>query len=629
MNPSLERVQDQNRKPGLRERLPQALFCMVLVMVALVSTVLVNGCKKTSRTGGTTEPTAAKVNPWEQVAKKLKKDTDFVTCQNALRILVENLRNDESLPKPAILGAQQESDLSAVVPLNAADREEIHNWNYSAHDPAYLADCLLMRDAAQSLKVPNLTSEQCADIGFAWVCRSVALQSMPVGDKKGSIAAALPPTSVLRRGYGSALERMYVFLSLLQQMDLDVCLIGPPGARDVGEWSAFASDRTTLFPGGPSRPFWGVGVRLGADIKLYDPWRGEAFPALFNALKANPEAHNKWFESPMNLSGLKPGDIKNARLYLAVPVNSLSPRMEMLHQKMSKEGLGVRLSINPTSLQANFPDPKPTFWNPPEDRFAYGRASRTFLPRELGGTDDGQGQIRIYDFYIQVQIPTGFKTTLSEFQGIDTKEAGDATSRLSDWTRQIYRGSFITVPNPRERIVRGHFQEAIRDLIEKRDIFDKSLDAVRYTPDVEEQIRNWCFTAKDLYQKLGRTAIIDDKVEKATRLAELQAAIDTHWRDPAALIMISRVSSPICKLEVSFLIALCKHEEAERAQTEADYVKGEDAAGKQKAKEAWINARNYWRNYFEGFNSIQENIPGRAMQARTLSSRAEKLAESK
>jgi hypothetical protein len=190
--------------------------------------------------------------------------------------------------------------------------------------------------------------------------------------------------------------------------------------------------------------------------------------------------------------------------------------------------------------------------------------------------------------------------------------------------------SFIATPNPRERIQRGHFQDAIRDLIEKQDVFGKGSESLRYAPDVEEQIKRWCIRVRELYEKLGRTAIIADKFERDSELKACQVEIESHWSDLAVGHMINRVSTPICKLEVAFLLSLCKHEEAERAQTEADYAKGEDVAIiKQKAKEAWINARAAWRNYYEGYNAGQDLLLGRGIQAKTLSARAEKFADAK
>ncbi len=630
MNPITDSTQSDRPENGLRTRLPLFMFWFTLLCALTLSTALLNGCKRRPSSISTTEKTGPKENPWELVGKKLKKETDLVACQNALRVLVENLRNDESLPKPASLGPDEERALSAIVPLGPSDLAEIHNWNYSALDAVYLAECLYLRDVVQSLKLPNLTPEQFADTGFAWVCRSIALQTWlvpwSVGEQRGFFAAALPPSYVLRRGCGSALERMYVFLALLQQMDLEGCLIGPPGAKDVGEWDIFRPDRTP-YPGGPPRPFWAVGVRIGSIIKLYDPWRGEAFPASLNSLKSSPETYKSWFEDTANISGLKVEDAKAATVYLAVPVNALSPRMQMLNEKLLKDGVGVRLAINPGTLRAAFPDPKPIFWNPPDDRFAYGRVARWFLPRDQGGNDESQTPYRWIDKYYLNQLPTVFRTNLPELQSVDPQIAQDVSERMFGYTRSIYADAFLTAPNPRERIQRGDYQTAMRDLVEKQDKFSKGLELLRNTSAVDTQIQGWCASARALYEELGRTVLIADKAEQASVKATIQSNIENHWREPTVMLMVSRSSAPVCKLETSFLLALCKHEEAERTQTQADYATGEDLAGiKQKAKDAWINARAAWRTYFEGYNTSQDTIPARGIQAKTLSARSEKMA---
>jgi hypothetical protein len=437
MNPTLDAVNQETPKPVNRKRLLQALIVISALVAAMLGIIVVYGRKKTTIVE---TKTVQKVEPWEEVARKLKKETDYDTCKSALAKLTEQLRSDDSIPRAKNLGPDEERALAAVVPLNPGDLEEIRNWNYSSHDPVYLTECFYLRDAAQSVKLPNMSPEQIADAGFAWVCRSVALNPWLLADRGSATASALPPMYVLRRGFGSALERMYVYLALLQQLNLDGCLIGPPDAKEVGSYSALDAKRAAL-PGGPALPFWAVGVRIGSEIKLYDPWRGEAFPATWKSLKEKPESHKGWFESESNVSGLKADDLKNATVHLAAPVNSLSLRMEVLDQKLLKENVEVRLAINPTALRASFPDPKPAFWNPPNDRFAFGRTARKFLPRDRGGEDEAPPGARIFDAYYLEQLPTDFKIKLPpQLQGNDAAITGE---RLFQTTKQIYASKFL------------------------------------------------------------------------------------------------------------------------------------------------------------------------------------------
>ncbi len=629
MNPSPDPEPSQSLPSPRRGHLMLKALSGLALFAALMGVVamgLVAGCRRPARshTDGTKE--GPKIDPWEIVDKKLRKDTDFVACQAALRGLNDNLRNDEALPRPASLTPERERAL-ALVPLSPGDLDEIHNWNYSAHDPAYLTECLYLRDVAQSLKIPNLTPDQLADLAFAWVCRSVAL-GVPLlwpNEQRTLVVTAVPPTYVLRRGHGSALERMYVFLALLQQLELEGCLIGPTNPGEVGSWSLLGTDRKALL-GGPPRPFWAVGVRIGSDIKMYDPWRGEAFPANWNALHTNPEAYQSWFENTGNLSRIKADDMKLAAIHLAVPVNALSPRMEMLHQKL-KDPLGVQLAISPNRLQANFADPKPAFWNPPNDRYAYGRVARTFLPRDLGGSDEAPSSNRLYDLYWQDQEPK-ISIRLPELQGLDTPLVND---RLIMTVRNMYNHSFLEAPYPRERIQRGQFQVAIRDLTEKRDNFRRYRELLHNTTNVDKVIRDWCVRAKELYDNLARTVLIADKEARAAATAEAQMLIEKHWHEEggAVSLMIGRSSASICDAEAAFLLALCKHEMAERKQALADHATTEEAARlKEEAAEAWGDALKAWGTYLES-SGPQASIPGRIAEATTLRDRAAKYAQKK
>ena len=125
---------------------------------------------------------------------------------------------------------------------------------------------------------------------------------------------------------------MYVFLALLQQMGLDGCLARPASgaANTLPAYVAYAPDKKTVLTGAPRGPFWAVGVRIeraSGRRPALRPVARAAFPATLNQLKANPDSHKAWFEDRAAVSGMTAGDAKAAAVFLAVPVNSLSPRM--------------------------------------------------------------------------------------------------------------------------------------------------------------------------------------------------------------------------------------------------------------------------------------------------------------
>jgi hypothetical protein len=420
---------------------------------------------------------------------------------------------------------------------------------------------------------------------------------------------------------------MYVFLALLQQMGLDGCLIGPPDAGDKpAPMPVFSADKKTLLTGASRGPFWAVGVRIGNDVRLYDPWRGQVFPAMLNAFKANPDAYKAWIEDKANVSGLTVDEAKKATVYLAVPVNSLAPRMATLEQQL-KSDIGVKLAFDAVALRNAFPDPKPAYWNPPGDAFAYGRVSRAFLPVEEGGIDRRAPGTRSIDQYLRSQIPEGVAATPVELRG-----RPEAAERIRSAVAIGYGNAFFgfsgqgafAVPTPRERIQRGQFQDASSSLVTKQDQFAHGLERLRNNTNAEKDLQTWAKEADELYKQQGLATTPEARQQAMT-------AVENHWRQNAVLVqlMVDRVLAELGHSEATFLMALCKHEQAERVQARLEHATGAEAEQlKKDAIVAWQVASGEWQTYAERAR-VQANLPGRAAYVQTLSARAEKLANQK
>ena len=634
-----------NRLGSLRSVLATAAFLALTF-------ILTAGCMKTgtSRPKGPDAPTGPKSDPWDGLAKRLRKDTEPATLKTALTLFASDLSGREDVPKPPELTPAAEKALAALIPLSSADLAGIRLGVYGGLDPAYLAECLYLRDAARSLDPTTLPPTELARAGFAWVCRQVYLNPWLLEVQSGLVeGTTVPPTAVLRRGYGSGLERAYVFLALLQQMGIDGCLIGPPDAANLpAGFVAKGPDGKTL-TGSPRGPFWAVGARVGSDIFLFDPWRGLPFPSpvtgtvgTFAQLKGAPETLKPWFDDKN--WGITPDDAKKAGVFLAVPVPSLAPRMALLEEKTRAE-VGARLASDPTALRERFiapvsagagvPSGDVKFWNPPGDRYALGRVLATFTPAEEGGADRGESsQVQRYkgvlykNLYLQAMLPLSLLRLPPE---IKTQAVLD---RLFSLGIGQYLAAYYTPPTPRERLQRGQYQDAMRYLADKQDFYALGLERVRTNASTNaSMISAWCKSAEGPYAALHQARYPDPlqrqpQPDSDPDVMAARAAVDEFWRSTAlvATVIIDQVTAGVGLAEATFLLALAKHEAAERQQMRAERASGADAASaKAAAGAAWREAANMWQTCLERLGAVPE-FPGRTEHAKALAARAKSLA---
>jgi hypothetical protein len=283
----------------------------------------------------------------------------------------------------------------------------------------------------------------------------------------------------------------------------------------------------------------------------------------------------------------------------------------------------VRLAVNPVALRDAFGELKPSYWNPPADRFAYGRAARTFLPADQGGADASEPSGRLFDLYMLDQIPAAVFAPPQELKGNE-----EASTRIRRSVGNVYGVAFLEPPNPRERIQRGQFHDAARDLVAKQDYFNQGLERLRNNRDGEEQLRAWTAEAQKLYERLGLARADRDREAEQAALA----AVEEHWRANAPVVqfLVDRVVALVGQAEATMLLAMCKHEEAEQAQARLESAgKGDDTAAlKKAATAAWVAAAAQWRSYEER-SGVHRGYPGRAEHTRALAARAQKLAGQK
>jgi hypothetical protein len=183
--------------------------------------------------------------------------------------------------------------------------------------------------------------------------------------------------------------------------------------------------------------------------------------------------------------------------------------------------------------------------------------------------------------------------------------------------------TFVEPPNPRERIQRGEFQEAAREVVGKQEMFAGCLERLHNNKDADQQINNWVEEAKRLYTEVGRAQVRMDKEAEATAVS----AVEVHWKSAGVQLLMDRATAEVGQAEASLLLALCKHEQAERVQVRLERASGPEAAQmKSDAIGAWQTALSAWKTY-EQIAAAHAGFPGRAEHAKALAARAAKLAE--
>src|SRR5262249_21754264 len=149
--------------------------------------------------------------PWASARLALAKQPDLATCRAAMQQFGAQLAAPGA-PRVPELTAGQAAGLQKLFGLDDAELAEVRSASFTGLDAYHLEACLLLRDAARSLELPGVgqTPLDRAAAAFDWVVRRVRREGAGGGEP-------LPPAYVLRRGWGSPLERALVFLALLEQ----------------------------------------------------------------------------------------------------------------------------------------------------------------------------------------------------------------------------------------------------------------------------------------------------------------------------------------------------------------------------------------------------------------------------
>jgi hypothetical protein len=572
-----------------------AALALVVAPVALVPVAC-------DRRPPATKPanSAAPDDPLADVRDAARKEHDLESCKNIIAQLNEYLRRSEGR-KPAAL-TPAERDLLAKQ-LNLTDEEiaEAARDEFSPLDAHYLEECFILHDAVTSLGMEFADTSEAAQLGrakraFAWAMRQLWRRefSLPF----------IPPGYVLKRGSGSTPERTAVTLALFQVLGLDACLVGktPPGAAPQ---------------------LWAVGVRLDRSVYLFDPHTGVPLTKpdgkgvyTLAEVKADPDlikALSGQFTPPVTPKELA----GSSELYLAPTLSAVAPRMRFLRETL---GLAPPLvcGVDPVALAASFAQTgeKVSFWNPPKPATAPVRTSVTtpvlalayFLPPAEGGFDRAAASDQALEAYKRDLVPP---VPLPPLLAQDVISGPPATRLLARFLTGL-----LAVQEVRPQVLRGQFDEAVNTLVERLTTVDRGADRAAAAPDLDRQALDWCRQMSTAFAA-QRRAEVDVKPVEAQ---EARDRVERLWNNAEKILMyLDRAAAPPVAAALTYELALCKHEQAERLA----HRPSSDASA---AREAWTSAGDWWNKYLTKTASKPWVRPTQTAHAKALLAEARREA---
>src|SRR5262249_14339331 len=146
---------------------------------------------------------------------------------------------------------------------------------------------------------------------FAWAVRQVRLREYE--------GPTLPPQPVLRRGWGTAMERSLVFFAALRQLGLDGCFLAlPRPSQDRPRYGACG----VLIPG-KEKP----------EIHLFDPRLGLPLPgpkgqgtATLADVRTQPDVLKQLSADKQDYD-VSPEQARAAEVHVVAPLSALAPRL--------------------------------------------------------------------------------------------------------------------------------------------------------------------------------------------------------------------------------------------------------------------------------------------------------------
>lgn len=587
-----------------------------------------------SKNGVEPTPADTRDETLSSVREKLYTRADLASCQGAVRQLNVFLSANPDEKRAT-------RDDREKLGFTPEEWVEVNSFTFTPLDAHYLEQCFLLRDAAQSLHVEALSPAKRAELAFAWVVRQVRL-----GQRKGEV---LPPSYVLRRGWGSPEQRTQVFLALLRQLGIDGCVVIVPGKEPV-----------TL-----------AGALVGKDLLLFDSRLGLPLPGptagtvlTLAQLRAQPEHLKSLSADDKHTYDLTVEAVAKSEVGLVFELSAVAPRMQRLQQLLQPR-VKVVLAADVAGEEKKFQEALKEngiavkVATRPDQTEAPARALRVFLPQEDGGVDTPH--------IIDLGVVPGFALRDAGLQSRWTRlelyrkesipwlylpppiRALPANSQLGNTARNLFAARYVEVlaraeeqkPQeleeetpfggsdvqetrrktiseddlPRSMVLRGQTTKAREQLLRVLDTLADQRGIRRRVPDLNKRVVDWLSRAAEVYARLAqeREEVARGRGNPETqKLVTLQLAGLWAESPPPLPLLCAEALNPPLSAEATFLVALANHENAERLQARAGN------ATSPKVDEAWQAAADGWYTFLKYHGTHPNSSAAQRMHARAL-----------
>jgi hypothetical protein len=439
-------------------------------------------------------------------------------------------------------------------------------------------------------------------------------------------------------------------MAVLEQLGLEGCMVAVAATPQE-------QDRMS---------YWIPGVLIEKEIYLFDTRLGLPLPgpngegvATLTQVRAQPEILKTLNANPKLAYDVSPEQLKKVEVLVSCSLPAMSPRMKYLHEILSPAE-GIRLWGDPVGGLKRFEQAigsskqsgsRVRGWNQAGDLNTPVRVVRSFLPQSDGGLDSsGRRERATATLLVPWRLyPNELKRLEGEpgmrLQGlfgnpypIFTLEPKMPKASLQSWLPGLYdpatggassqKASDLVERErmPRDLMLHGRVEEATNALITIRDELCKQR-AIEITPAKMADIRRWCQETVEAYgtylrlEKEARDPKSRYPVDPAA-LEDARMRKDALWRQADAIQLVQKSSAIYMVGEVTYLVALCKQEQAVRAQSKVDQAKhakkSASPADVSAAKSAWTAAAGWWNTYLEEYGTARGASAARIFKARAL-----------